>query len=268
MRPACGRSGFVSGKRRDVNRGAMVMGSWLTNNKKRTDNGKVFPNCVDWQAWRGPSVRANGDGVCSCQRRRPWPRAVVLHAAWNGQAECGLSSQIVEVLIVKMKKYGNRAIDMKKFPLPPGSCLTVIRMAPRQKRFSLRWLCRCSCGKTVTVAGDHLRAGLIRSCGHLLKEGNNSRTHGQSFSPTYSSWRSMTRLVRLRGAKVCSQWLGRGGFQVFLADMGEKPLGLNIVVGRKDMGRPYEPENCEWSTLAVQIQRGHAYRRARKLCAS
>ena len=46
------------------------------------------------------------------------------------------------------------------------------------------------------------------------------------------------------GIKVCERWLT---FTNFLADMGERPEGMEI--DRKDTCGDYTPDNCKWSTL-------------------
>ena len=57
--------------------------------------------------------------------------------------------------------------------------LTVTALAPKTNRH-LRWLVTCSCGARKSVRGDHLRAGLIRSCGCGLSEAAKARVeaHG------------------------------------------------------------------------------------------
>lgn len=89
------------------------------------------------------------------------------------------------------------------------------------------------------------------------------KTHGHSAggeSPTYTSWKNMkkrclnptNRYYRQyggRGITVCEAWLK---FDVFLRDMGEKPIGLTL--DRIDNNRGYEPANCRWVTRAVQQQ--------------
>lgn len=50
-----------------------------------------------------------------------------------------------------------------------------------------------------------------------------------------------------RGITVCERWRT---FDLFLADMGERPDGATI--DRVDGTRGYEPGNCRWATMAVQ----------------
>lgn len=53
-----------------------------------------------------------------------------------------------------------------------------------------------------------------------------------------------------RGIRVCDRWKGVLGFERFLADMGERPVGQTL--DRKDVDGNYEPGNCRWATLVEQ----------------
>src|SRR6266851_517265 len=85
------------------------------------------------------------------------------------------------------------------------------------------WMCLCSCGRKLTVAGYSLRNGHTASCGCLQKEraSEASTTHGHTKnrqpSPEYQTWCSMLRrcynpeardYARYggRGIKVCRRW--------------------------------------------------------------
>ena len=47
--------------------------------------------------------------------------------------------------------------------------LTVIERAPSSPDGRAQWLCKCTCGKMVTVKGSSLRSGKTQSCGCLQK---------------------------------------------------------------------------------------------------
>jgi hypothetical protein len=89
------------------------------------------------------------------------------------------------------------------------------------------------------------------------------KTHGMTrvgghkgpINPTYLSWQRMKgrclnpkdqdyRHYGGRGITVCERWMK---FENFLADMGERPAGLQIDRYPNNDGN-YEPSNCRWAT--------------------
>ena len=61
--------------------------------------------------------------------------------------------------------------------------LTALHPTGKSKTGTIRWLCRCSCGKETTVASSDLVKGRIKSCGHIFQ-------HGKSGTLEYTIYHS------------------------------------------------------------------------------
>lgn len=125
-------------------------------------------------------------------------------------------------------------------------------------------MCQCDCGTKKVVRRQELYTGRIKSCGCLRKEliaerGRGTTKHGLSNHPLYGTYHTMIsrcysnkstayRYYGGRGITVCQRW--RESFANFLADMGERPVGLTL--DRINPDGNYEPGNVRWANLKTQ----------------
>jgi hypothetical protein len=145
--------------------------------------------------------------------------------------------------------------------------LTVLSRASTSVVKHILWNCECVCSTRLVVRGDNLIGGNSKSCGcmkmELARSNQRSLKHGQSFSPTYASWRAMLKrttnpnatnfyLYGAQGVTVCDRWNPKkgGSFENFLADLGERPEGTSL--GRFGDAGNYEPGNVAWQTPKEQ----------------
>jgi len=141
--------------------------------------------------------------------------------------------------------------------------LTVKLRLPNEKGRS-SWYCTCDCGGIKIIDSKALVTGKTASCG-CLRMG-----HGMTGTLLHKVWASMRERCNnpkskaykhygARGIKVCARW---DDFELFLKDMGPRPLGHSI--DRKDNNGDYEPSNCYWAT---DLQQMNNTRRSRYLTA-
>lgn len=64
--------------------------------------------------------------------------------------------------------------------------LLVLNQEVSDHRGTVRWKCRCDCGKITIVRGTDLRLGITKSCGCLQKE-KASKTGKQNLLPNYQA---------------------------------------------------------------------------------
>lgn len=135
--------------------------------------------------------------------------------------------------------------------------LLVIRRDVNDQYNNTRWVCKCSCGNTVSIYNQSLVFGRTKSCG--CRNNDHKIKHGMSHFPTYITWASM---IRRCTDPNCSGWKnygGRGikiedpkwfGFESFFKDMGIKPK--NLTLDRKNNSKGYYKSNCRWADRKTQ----------------
>jgi hypothetical protein len=154
--------------------------------------------------------------------------------------------------------------------MPPRIDLTgqrfgrlVVEGYSHTKNGKTHWVCKCDCGKRVTVISDSLRRGKTRSCGCYRDEVSSEvhKVHGMRQTRMYTIWKDMIKRTENpseksfkdyggRGIKVCEEW--RHNFQSFYDWAIKSGYNETLSIDRIDVNGNYGPNNCRWATQKTQ----------------
>lgn len=129
--------------------------------------------------------------------------------------------------------------------------LTAIEFIPDNHK----WLCKCDCGNYKEVVTSKLTSLHTKSCGCLKNK------YKITVRRIFSIWRNMLARCSIdskrkdadyyaqKGIRVCEEWKTYESFEKWALENG---YDENLTIDRIDENGDYEPNNCQWITIAEQ----------------
>jgi hypothetical protein len=149
-----------------------------------------------------------------------------------------------------------------------GRLIALRRIESTARRLS-RWLCKCRCGRVVTVRLDQLRDGTTKSCGCWYRDSRTvvSVTHGHarfgSRTAVFAAYQRQKSWCRCPTNRHFKYYGAKGirflfdNFAAFLAEVGDKPAG-NYWLMRRDSDADFAPGELVWVQKKLKRKRTRA----------
>lgn len=120
------------------------------------------------------------------------------------------------------------------------------------------WICKCDCGKTITVSASKVARGVVSSCGCAVEHNrhNLSRDENGQLTALYKCWLAMRskcnnyfdRTYHMYGAvgiTYCEAWEDYRKFHNWAVEHGYDPKNPGTVhLRRHDEKKDFSPRNC------------------------